>query len=622
MSQFKISTRLAGLLAALCFLVLLVGGAGLYGIVQSNAGLKSVYDDRVVPLKQIKVVADMYAVNVVDTAHKVRDGAMTPAQGLQSVADARREIDTNWKSFLATKLVPEEAQLVERFKPLQVQADAATEALVGHFRSGDIAALTAFAAQQMYPAIDPLQGVLGQLMQVQLDRAKAEYDRAEASFQTIRALAVAAVVAGIVMAVLMGGAMIRQISRSLGNAVQITDAVARGDLTVPIQVRGKDEIAHLLGGLLSMRDNLAHVVSGVRGNAQGVASASSEIASGNHDLSIRTEEQASALQQTAASMEELSSTVKQNADNARAANQLAMSASTVAGQGGDVVAEVVTTMKGINDSSKKIADIISVIDGIAFQTNILALNAAVEAARAGEQGRGFAVVAGEVRSLAQRSAEAAKEIKALITTSVERVEQGTQLVDKAGATMTEVVSAIQRVTDIMGEISAASSEQSTGVSQVGDAVTQMDQVTQQNAALVEEMAAAAGSLSQQADALVGAVAVFKLSSDQDRVPLAQPAGTAGAASLPPVSSAPSVPAARRSLAAAGALPASQPRKLVAASVGHGGGKQPGGVDGAGAARAGTSQRPAAAAAVASDSASCKAPSKPPANGADDDWESF
>ncbi|MFN3440644.1 MAG: methyl-accepting chemotaxis protein [Acidovorax sp.] len=513
MSQFKISTRLAALLAALCLLVLLVGGAGLFGMGQSNAGLKSVYDDRVVPLKQIKVVADMYAVHVVDAAHKVRDGAMTPAQGLKSVTDARKDIDTNWKAYLATQLVPEETQLVERFKPLQAKADAATDVLVGHFKSADLPALTTFAAKDMYPAIDPLQEVLGQLMQVQLDRAKAEYDRAAASFQTIRALALTAVVVGILLAVLMGGAMIRQISRALGNAVQITDSVARGDLTVPIHARGKDEIAQLLGGLTAMRDNLAHVVSGVRGNAQGVASASAEIASGNNDLSMRTEQQASALQETAASMEELSSTVKLNADNAREANQLAVSASTVAVQGGDVVAEVVTTMKGINDSSKKIADIISVIDGIAFQTNILALNAAVEAARAGEQGRGFAVVAGEVRNLAQRSAEAAKEIKSLITASVERVEQGTQLVDKAGTTMTEVVGAIRRVTDIMGEISAASSEQSTGVSQVGEAVTQMDQVTQQNAALVEEMAAAASSLSQQADALVGAVAVFKLSAD-------------------------------------------------------------------------------------------------------------
>ena len=598
MNQFKISTRLAGLLAALCLLVLLVGVAGLYGMGNSNAGLKSVYDDRVVPLKQIKVVADMYAVNVVDTAHKVRDGALTPAQGLQSVADARKAIDTNWKAYLATQLVPEETQLVERFKPLQAKADAATDVLAGHFKSGDVAALTAFAAKEMYPAIDPLQAVLGQLMQVQLDRAKAEYDSAAASYQTIRALAVTAVVAGIALAVLMGGAMIRQISRALGDAVQITDAVAQGDLTVAIHARGKDEIAHLLSGLTTMRDNLAHVVSGVRSNAQGVASASAEIASSNNDLSIRTEQQASALQETAASMEELSSTVKQNADNARQANQLAMSASTVAGQGGDVVAEVVTTMKGINDSSKKIADIISVIDGIAFQTNILALNAAVEAARAGEQGRGFAVVAGEVRNLAQRSAEAAKEIKSLITASVERVEQGSQLVDKAGTTMTEVVGAIRRVTDIMGEISAASSEQSTGVSQVGEAVTQMDQVTQQNAALVEEMAAAASSLSHQAQALVGAVAVFKLTTDQARA--AQPGGGATGAQRP-------VPAAPAGKPASTGTPVRETSTLRSTATPAPAGKK------------------ASAAAAPSAAKSASAPPKlaqPVAAGAEDDWESF
>ena len=554
MNRFKISTRLAGLLAVLCCLVVLVGTAGLLGMGQSNSGLKSVYDDRVVPLKQIKIVADMYAVNVVDAAHKVRDGGMTAAQGQQSVADARKAIDTNWSAYLATKLAPEEKTLVDRFKPLQVKADAAADTLVGLFKGGDVAAITTFAAKELYPAMDPLQEVLGQLMQVQLDQAKAEYDRAAASYGTIRALTVGAVVLGVLLAVLVGGAMIRQISRSLGDAVDITDAVARGDLTVAIHSSGRDEIAHLLGGLTSMRDNLASVVSGVRGNAQGVASASAEIASGNHDLSIRTEEQASALQQTAASMEELSSTVKQNADNARQANQLAMSASTVAVQGGEVVSEVVETMKGINDSSKRISDIIGVIDGIAFQTNILALNAAVEAARAGEQGRGFAVVASEVRNLAQRSAEAAKEIKGLIHASVERVEQGSMLVDKAGATMTEVVASIRRVTDIMGEISAASTEQSQGVSQVGDAVAQMDQVTQQNAALVEEMAAAAGSLSHQAQALVGAVEVFKLSSAE--APLA-PAPRA--ASTPPAAAAPRAVAPARKPVAVAAI---APRKLA------------------------------------------------------------
>ena len=319
---------------------------------------------------------------------------------------------------------------------------------------------------------------------------------------------------GTLVAVALGALLALSVTRSIVRPVQrgklAAESIADGDLTHAINATGTDETGQLLQALATMQSRLSTIVGNVRHNAEGVATASVEIATGNNDLSARTEQQASALQQTAASMEQLGSTVRQNADNARQANQLAMSASTVAQQGGDVVAEVVDTMKGINDSSRKIADIISVIDGIAFQTNILALNAAVEAARAGEQGRGFAVVAGEVRSLAQRSAEAAKEIKGLIGTSVERVEKGSALVDKAGATMAEVVGAIRRVTDIMGEISAASSEQSQGVSQVGDAISQMDQTTQQNAALVEQSAAAADSLKTQAGLLVDAVAVFRL----------------------------------------------------------------------------------------------------------------
>ena len=267
----------------------------------------------------------------------------------------------------------------------------------------------------------------------------------------------------------------------------------------------------VMGALHNMVDRVSHSVAQVRSGAEGVAMASAQIAQGNNDLSSRTEQQASTLQHAASSMDQLGDTVVQNADHAKQANQLANNASAVAVKGGDVVGEVVNTMKGINDSSRKIADIISVIDGIAFQTNILALNAAVEAARAGEQGRGFAVVAGEVRSLAQRSAEAAKEIKSLINDSVERVEQGTALVDQAGSTMKEVVTAIKCVTDIVAEISRASSEQSTGVSQVGQAVNQMDQAIQQNASLVEQSAAAAESLRYQAQQLVAAVEVFKLS---------------------------------------------------------------------------------------------------------------
>jgi methyl-accepting chemotaxis protein len=322
-------------------------------------------------------------------------------------------------------------------------------------------------------------------------------------------LMLAACGVGIVAGVLLSRSIVRQLGGEPAHATDLAGLVAQGDLSALLDVRQGDTHS-LMARLQQMQTSLARTVADVRQNAESVATASAQIAQGNADLSQRTEEQASSLQQTAATMEELGTTVRQNADNAQQANQLAQGAASVAIKGGEVVGQVVETMKGISDSSRKIADIISVIDGIAFQTNILALNAAVEAARAGEQGRGFAVVASEVRSLAQRSADAAKEIKSLITASVERVDQGTALVDQAGQTMDEVVASIRRVTDIVAEISAASVEQSSGVGQVGEAIAQMDQATQQNAALVEQSAAAAESLKGQAGALVQTVSVFKL----------------------------------------------------------------------------------------------------------------
>ena len=319
-------------------------------------------------------------------------------------------------------------------------------------------------------------------------------------------------VCSIAAGVLLSRSVVRQLGGDPQEAVGLAQLVAQGNLGGRVLLAPGDADS-LMAQLKTMQDRLVAIVARVRRGAEGVAAASAEIAQGNQDLSSRTESQASALQQTAASMEELNATVKQNAESALQANQLALGASRVAQQGGDAFAQVVDTMRAINDSSHKIAAIISVIDGIAFQTNILALNAAVEAARAGEQGRGFAVVASEVRSLAGRSAEAAKEIKSLIQASVERVEHGSTLVDHAGTTMSEVVHSIRRVTDLMAEISAASAEQAAGVSQVGEAVSQIDQVTQQNAALVEEMAAAASSLKAQASDLVQAVSVFKLGAE-------------------------------------------------------------------------------------------------------------
>ena len=318
-----------------------------------------------------------------------------------------------------------------------------------------------------------------------------------------------AILLGAVVALLTTRGLLRQLGGEPQYAADVARRIADGDLTVEVKTRGNDS-SSMLYAMKSMSQKLADTISGIHRASSSISSASQEIAAGNADLSQRTEEQASSLEETASSMEELTSTVKQSADNARQANQLASGASEIAVKGGHVVGEVVSTMSGISESSKKIADIIGVIDGIAFQTNILALNAAVEAARAGEQGRGFAVVASEVRTLAQRSAAAAKEIKELITDSVHKVEGGTQLVNEAGKTMEEIVTAVKRVTDIMAEITAASQEQSSGIEQVNQAVMQMDQTTQQNAALVEQAAAAADSMQQQAQALSMAVSVFKV----------------------------------------------------------------------------------------------------------------
>ncbi|MFD4839076.1 methyl-accepting chemotaxis protein [Achromobacter sp. NPDC058515] len=306
----------------------------------------------------------------------------------------------------------------------------------------------------------------------------------------------------------------RRVLQPLKEAGQHFDRIAGGDLTARVEAGNTNEIGQLFAALKRMQESLTRTVASVRRGVDEINIGSQEIAAGNTDLSSRTEQQAASLEETAASMEQLASTVKQNADNARQANQLAASASDVAERGGSAVSEVVSTMQGISASSRKISEIVSVIDGIAFQTNILALNAAVEAARAGEQGKGFAVVAGEVRSLAQRSAQAAKEIKGLIEDSVTKVGAGSQQVERAGATMQEIVASVKRVTDIMGEISAASEEQSSGIDQVNRAVSQMDEVTQQNAALVEEAAAAAGSLQEQAQRLAEAVAVFKINAGE------------------------------------------------------------------------------------------------------------
>jgi methyl-accepting chemotaxis protein len=406
---------------------------------------------------------------------------------------------------------PEEIENVKSMTAASLDFASARDEFVREIGDGkkDEAKSTLF--NKLKPAQRAYMDVVAKL--IATERAAIDSDGRSAAERFHAARLMMFVIAGISLffSCIVGFLITRSVTRPLGQAVDVAQRVAAGDLTSTIEVTTTDETGQLLAALKQMNANLATMVAEVRDGTDSIATASKEIASGNADLSQRTEEQATSLEQTASSMETLTSTVRQNAENAKAANQLAGSASVIAARGGAVVGQVVTTMSSINDSSKKIVDIISVIDGIAFQTNILALNAAVEAARAGEQGRGFAVVAAEVRTLAQRSAAAAKEIKELISDSVHKVDDGTRLVDEAGKTMDEIVTSVKRVTDIMAEITAASQEQSQGIAQVNTAVAQMDDVTQQNAALVEEAAAAAESLREQAQHLADAMAVFTLS---------------------------------------------------------------------------------------------------------------
>jgi methyl-accepting chemotaxis protein len=477
----------------------------------------------------------------INTLQKDLEAAITSEQGKSLLADigARRKeyIEVRKTYFDALKAVEPEAStmLTEKLLP---------------------------AAQRYIGAMQELQKHEHALVAQEVEQASAALSR---QMSIIGVLACAALVVG----VLVAWRAARSVSVPVAGAVRAARAVADGDLTQPLVVDRGDELGQLQQALADMKASLVATVSQVRGASDSINVASREIVSGNHDLSSRTEQAASNLQQTAASMEELTSTVRNSADAARQANQLAASASEIAVRGGQVVDQVVHTMQEIHHSSQKISDIIGVIDGIAFQTNILALNAAVEAARAGEQGRGFAVVAAEVRSLAQRSAEAAKEIKGLISASVDRVDAGSRLVGEAGQTMNEVVGSIRRVTDIVGEISAAAGEQSDGIGQVNTAVNQLDQMTQQNAALVEESAAAAESLKDQAARLAQVVSIFKVdgairATGAPAQPAAAPAASATRATTAPVQAA-RAPASAPAKAAASPVVREQPSKASAAA---------------------------------------------------------
>jgi methyl-accepting chemotaxis protein len=511
-ANMKIGRRLGlgfALILAMTVAIAAIGAWRLTEVADSTRAMMAV------PLSKERLITDWYSLNFASirrTAAIVK--STDPSLGAYFKEDAAASVKRAAELLkqiepLIAASGPEHAlfaQILEQRKVYTASRDGAVKAKA----DGNADEAARILEQTFTPAAHKYQGLLQQLVTMQRSSmdatAEAIDGKATAGTSLIALFSTCALVVGAIASWLLTRGIVLPIRAAVG----VAETVAGGDLTHAIEARTDDETGALLRALRHMNDSLVGIVSQVRGGTDTIATASREISAGNLDLSARTEQQASALEQTAASMEELTTTVRQNADNARQANQLAIAASEIALQGGAVVGEVVTTMGAINASSSRIADIIGVIDGIAFQTNILALNAAVEAARAGEQGRGFAVVASEVRSLAQRSAAAAKEIKDLIAASTANVDAGTKLVDQAGATMEQVVGSIRRVTDIMAEITSATQEQTSGIEQVNQAIAQMDRVTQQNAALVEEAAAAAGSMQDQAAQLAEVVSVFKV----------------------------------------------------------------------------------------------------------------
>jgi methyl-accepting chemotaxis protein len=506
--------RLSAVIALLSLLSIGIGMLGLFGMNHANEGLKSVYENRTVALEQVSRVDRLVVQNQLALAEALQD-SMEATIKIKSALIAKNtaEIDQTWAVYMTSALGVHERQLAEKFASARARM----------FKKGLFPAVAAMnegkladASQlqdQLQALVPAVRTSVDALRKLQVDEAKKEYEQSSARFVTLRATVVLAIALGALIAALSGFLLVRNIYRQLGGepeyAARIVRSIAAGDLTITVATAHGDHQS-LLFAMKTMQQNLVQTVGDIKRSTDMIATATSQIAAGNLDLSSRTEQQAGSLETTASAIQELATTVKHNAAHAHHANQLVLSASEVALKGGTVVSQVVATMASINASARKIVDIIGVIDSIAFQTNILALNAAVEAARAGEQGRGFAVVASEVRTLAQRSAGAAKQIKELIGDSVDRAETGSTLVEQAGATMEQIVARVRQVTEIMGEITVASGAQHAGIEQVNQAIGQMDRATRQNAVLVKEGAAAADALHNQAGNLARVVSLFKL----------------------------------------------------------------------------------------------------------------
>ncbi|MGV2292353.1 methyl-accepting chemotaxis protein [Trinickia sp. YCB016] len=518
MKTWKVATRLTVLTGVLSALLVVIGGLGLWGMQRAEEGMESIYEAHMKPALVLSEIGDHLMSTRLSLAIAVHthDAAAQKAH-LDVIESNISDIDKTWNTYLQRVQGPDETRLTKAFSDAQGRfISGGLRSTLDALRMDNEEDARRLLVDTAGPLFVPARQSNQALQKFHIEEAQQTFTNSQERNARLRESFLIAISCGVCFAIFFGTWVVRSISRQLGaepaEAAGLARQVAAGDLSVAIALKATDDTS-LMAQFRGMQASLANVVKDVRQGAELVAAASEQIVQGNLDLSQRTEKQASALAQTSASMEQLKEAVRQNSENAEHANQLAVAASDIATTGGEVVGQVVQTMSGINDSSKQIASIIGLVDDLAFQTNILALNAAVEAARAGELGRGFAVVAGEVRNLAQRSGQAAKEIKDLISGSVQRVDQGMALVEHAGSTMLEIVGAIKRVSNIVNEISAASSAQSAGVAQISMAVSQMDQVTQQNAALVEESAAAAEHLKMQAQGLVHSVAVFKLAAE-------------------------------------------------------------------------------------------------------------
>lgn len=500
-SRMKVSVRLSLLAGSMIALILLIGMLGISGMQSSNQAMASVYNDRVIPLKDLKRIADMYAVNIVDTAHKVRNNELDFAQGLVNVDEASQVIHARWDAYLATALVPEEKELVNQLKPLLNDADKAVATLKNLLQTKDVAGLDSFVKTQLYRSIDPVSTLFSALVDVQLKVAEAAYHQSSDNYEQTRSINLLIIAIAIVTSLGLGFLIGRSLTSQLGGepayAEEVITKVAAGDLTVQVRLHPNDQHS-MLFAISQMVSKLSEIIAEVRSSADTLSSASEQMSATSQSLSQASSEQAASIEQTSAAMEQMSASISQNNDNSKITEGIAGQSAQKAIRGGKAVGETVLAMR-------QIAEKISIIDDIAYQTNLLALNAAIEAGRAGEHGRGFAVVAAEVRKLAARSQTAAKEIGEVATSSVRLAEQAGHLLD-------EIVPGIQRTSELVQEIAAASNEQSAGAGEINDAISQITMATQQNAAASEELSSTSEELTHQAMQLQELIAYFQISS--------------------------------------------------------------------------------------------------------------